>query len=132
MNWMLFVSGAVCAFCTFGHFTMGSRDYLKPMLGASFEDLPKRVMHAVFHYVSVSLVLSTAALLVASFLEVSDVPEGYGLSALVLFVAAQFALFAVVQLIVAFASRIERAAVRMFQWIIFAVISVFAFLGVLL
>ncbi|MBU2602889.1 MAG: hypothetical protein KKA32_12115 [Actinobacteria bacterium] len=62
MNWLLLVAAAVAAFTTVGHFVIGRKLYLLPMLAASFDEVARKVMHAVFHYVSVFLLLSTAAL----------------------------------------------------------------------
>ena len=59
MNWFIIIAGLVCAFTTIGHFSVGSRKFLKPMLKASFDPVPKKVMHCVFHYISAYLILST-------------------------------------------------------------------------
>ena len=63
MNWTIFIAGVGAVFVTLGHFAVGSKLYLKPMLQASFDDVPKKVNHCVFHYVSVFLVLSAIFLL---------------------------------------------------------------------
>jgi hypothetical protein len=124
MNWLIFISGLIAAFCTVGHFAIGSKQYLVPMMQSSFDDVPKKVMHCVFHYVSVVLVLSTLFLLATGlgFFK-SDT------SLLVKFIAIQFALFAVTQLIIAATSKIPGAVFKLFQWIIFALIAIFAWLG---
>jgi hypothetical protein len=125
MNWLVLTSGIVAAFCTVGHFAIGSKQFLQPMLQASFDDVSKKVMHCVFHYVSVYLVLSTIFLIAVGF--------GYKFNTdttlMVKFVAINFTLFAVMQLIIAATSKIQNAVFKMFQWIIFAVIAVFAWLG---
>lgn len=125
MNWLVLVSGLVAAFCTVGHFAVGSKQYLQPMLQASFDEVPKRVMHCVFHYVSVYLVLSAIFLIAVGF--------GYRFNTdatrMVQFIAVHFALFAVMQLIIAATSKIPNAVFKMFQWIIFVLIAVFAWLG---
>ena len=125
MNWLVLISGLIAAFCTVGHFAIGSKQYLQPMLQASFDDVAKKVMHCVFHYVSVYLVLSTAFLIAVGF--------GYKFNTdatrMVQFIAVHFALFAVTQLIIAATSKIQNAAFKMFQWIIFVVIAVLAWLG---
>ena len=125
MNWLILISGLVAGFCTVGHFAIGSKQYLQPMLQASFDEVPKKVMHCVFHYVSVYLVLSTLFLLAVGL--------GYNFnsdtSLLVKFIAVHFALFAVSQLIIAATSKISNAVFKMFQWIIFAVIAVTAWIG---
>ena len=41
MNGPIFISGLAAVFCTLGHFTAGSKHYLKPMLAASFDDVAK-------------------------------------------------------------------------------------------
>jgi hypothetical protein len=112
MNWLVLISGLVAAFCTVGHFAIGSKQYLQPMLQASFDDVAKKVMHCVFHYVSVYLVLSTAFLIAVGF--------GYKFNTDAI---------AVTQLIIAATSKIPNAVFKMFQWIIFVVIAVFAWLG---
>jgi hypothetical protein len=63
MNLPIFVAGLVAGFITLGHFTIGSIRYLKPMLQASFDDVPKKINHCVFHYISAFLVLSAVFLL---------------------------------------------------------------------
>ena len=125
MNWLVIISGLLAAFCTVGHFAIGSKQFLQPMLQASFDDVSKKVMHCVFHYISVYLVLSAIFLLAVGF--------GYKFNTdttlMIKFVAINFALFAVMQLIIAFTSKIQNAVFKMFQWIIFTVIAVFAWLG---
>jgi hypothetical protein len=125
MNWLVLISGLVAGFCTVGHFVIGSKQYLQPMLQAPIEEVPKKVMHCVFHYVSVYLVLSTIFLLAVGL--------GYNFnsdtSLLVRFIAVNFALFAVYQLIIAATSKINNAVFKMFQWIIFTVIAVTAWIG---
>ena len=125
MNWLILISGLVAGFCTVGHFAIGSKQYLQPMLQASFDDVPKKVMHCVFHYVSVYLVLSTIFLLAVGlgykFTSDTSLP--------VKFIAVHFALFAVSQIVITATSKIQNAALKMFQWIIFTVIAVTAWIG---
>ena len=63
MNWYLIVAGLLAAFTSVGHFIIGSRQFLAPMLDASFDGVARKQMYSVFHYVSVDLVLSAALLL---------------------------------------------------------------------
>ena len=101
MNTLLLVSGLFAAFATVGHFVIGSKQYLKPTLAAPGDPVAKKVMHAVFHYVSVDLVLSSILLLALGF--------GASLSTdvtfLVRFVALHYVLYAAVQVIIALASN---------------------------
>lgn len=123
MNYLVLISGIFATLTTAGHFLIGRKWYLLPMLEASFDPVAKKVIHAVFHYVSVFLITSSAALLLA----------GLGLQqpsdTLVKYIALNYALFALWQLGLAFASDIPRAPLKMFQWVFFILIAAFAWLG---
>ena len=125
MNWFLIGAGLVGLFTTIGHFLIGSKEYLTPMLTASFELVPKKVMHSVFHYVSVFLILSTLALLSIGFGIVSDNQP----SLLVRFIALNYAFFAIWQIAIALASDIEKGVFKMFQWVFFVIIAILAWFG---
>jgi hypothetical protein len=125
MNWLFLISGLLGAITTMGHFTMGRKQYLKPMLEASFEEVPKEVMHCVFHYVSAYLILSTIVLLALGF----GVTFSADTSLLVWFIIIHYAVFAVTQIVIASTSRIEKVMFKMFQWVFFVLIAVFAWLG---
>ena len=126
MNWPIFIAGIGAVFITLGHFTAGSKLYLKPMLQASFDDLPKKVNHCVFHYVSAYLVLSAIFLLLIGI--------GYGNQAdhswLVKFIAINYGIFALVQIVIAATSGIPNAIFKMFQWMLFVFVAVFAWVGI--
>ena len=125
MNVWLIVSGVLALFVVVGYFTMGRKSYLKPMLDASFDGIAKRVMQCVFHYISVNLVLMTILLLAVGFgLDI----QGRSV-VLIKFVALHFALYAIVQIILAATAKIEKVFMKMFQWLLFILIAVFAWLG---
>ena len=125
MNWPIFIAGVGAIFITLGHFAVGSKLYLKPLLQASMDDVPKKVNHCVFHYVSVFLVLSAIFLLL--------VGTGYtnqtGTSWLIKFISLNYGFFAVVQILIAATSGIQNAIFKMFQWILFTFVAVFAWVG---
>ena len=125
MNGLVVGAGLVSAFTTIGHFVIGTKEYLTPMLSASFDPVPKKVMHSVFHYASVFLTLSTLALLAVGLEIITDDQP----SLLVRFIAATYVFFAVWQIVIAVTSEIERALTKMFQWVIFIIIAVLAWLG---
>ena len=125
MNISVFIAGLVAAFTMIGHFTIGSRLYLRPMLNASFDAIPKKVMHCVFHYVSVFQVLSTMALVAVGIGGIFRCDT----RALIQFISLNYAMFAVVQLILALSSAIKDSVFKMFQWILFLIIAVCAWLG---
>ena len=126
MNWLVFIAGLVGAFTTFGHFTMGAKQYLTPMLEAQIDQVPKQVMHSVFHCVSVFLLLSTAALLAIG-VGAFDEEET---QLLVRFIAANYTLFAVWQIAIAVTSQIRSGMFKMFQWTFFILIAILAWIGV--
>jgi hypothetical protein len=87
MNWYIVVAGSAALFTTIGHFAIGSKQFLRPMLESSFDPVARKVMHCVFHYISVFLILSTAALLAVGF----GVQIGEGTTLLIRFISANFA-----------------------------------------
>ena len=125
MNWMIFISGLAAGFVNLGHFTVGSKDFLKPMLQAEFDDVPKKVMHCVFHYVSVYLVLS--------FIVLIAIGLGFSFGAadklLVKFIAINYFFFAITQSVIAATSNIQKGVIKLFQWIFFMIIAIFAWIG---
>ncbi len=125
MNWLVLASGVFALFTVIGHFTMGNKSFLRPMMEASFDEVPKKVMQSVFHYVSVFLVLSAAALILVGL----GVSFGGDASLLVRFIALNYALFAIAQIIIALTSGIPSALTKLFQWVFFVVIAVLAWLG---
>jgi len=125
MNWPIFISGLAAAFCTLGHFTVGRKQYLKPMLAASFDDVAKKVNHCVFHYVSAFLVLSAVCLVLIG----TGFTVNADTSLLVKFISIHYAVFAVTQVIIAATSGVQNAIFKMFQWTFFVFIAVFAWIG---
>ncbi len=125
MNWLVLISGLFTLFAVFGHFTMGSKNFLKPMMDATFDEVPKKVMHSVFHYISVFLVLSAAALILVGF----GVSFNLGSTLLIRFIALNYLLFAGVQLIIALTSKIPSPLTKLFQWVFWIIIAVLAWIG---
>jgi len=126
MNWPIFIAGVGAGFITLGHFAVGSKQYLKPMLQASFDEVPKKINHCVFHYISVYLVLSTIFLLLTGFGYFSQADNSW----LVKFISINYGFFAVVQIVIAATSGIQNAIFKMFQWMLFAFVAAFAWVGV--
>ncbi|HDY88556.1 MAG TPA: hypothetical protein ENH82_10665 [bacterium] len=126
MNWLLFISGLFAVFTTVGHFIVGGKRFLKPMLQAPFDEVSKKVMHCVFHYISVFLVISTIALLASGFCLIPKTGDNL----LVKFIALNYAFFALTQIVIALTSKLHMGIFKLFQWIFFILIAVFALLGV--
>ena len=125
MNWMILISGLAAGFVNLGHFTIGSKDFLKPMLQADFDEVPKKVMHCVFHYVSVYLILSFIVLMAIGL----GFSFGTADTLLVKFIAINYFFFAVTQIVMAAASNIPKGVIKLFQWIFFLIIVIFAWIG---
>ncbi len=125
MNWFITIAGLIGAFTTIGHFFIGSKEFLGPMLKAPIDPVPKKVMHCVFHYVSAFLILSTISLLGIGF----GIIDGGGAALLVRFISINYAVFAVWQIALAATSQIPKGIFKLFQWIFFVLIAVFAWIG---
>ncbi len=125
MNWLVLISGLFALFAVVGHLTMGSKSFLKPMMDATFDELPKKVMHSVFHYISVFLVLSAAALILIGF----GVSFNLDTTLLIRFIALNYLLYTVVQLIIALTSNIPNPLTKLFQWVFWIIIAVLAWIG---
>lgn len=125
MNWLLIVSGIFALFTTIGHFLIGSKQFLRPMLDATFDPVAKKVMHCVFHYISTFLILSTIALLTIG----TGTLNVQGSAYLVQFIAINYIVFAIWQLILASSSGITNWVLKLFQWVFFVLIAGFAFAG---
>ena len=125
MNYYLTISGILAILSTHGHLTIGSTAFLRPMLAAEFDVVSKRTMHCGFHYVSAFFVLSALALLGLGLGLLPDSATGI----IAIFIGANWAAFAVIQIIIILTCRIERGLIRMFQWMLFTSIAVFCFIG---
>jgi hypothetical protein len=125
MNWMVFISGLAAGCVNLGHFTVGRKEFLKPMLQAEFDEVPKKVMQCVFHYVSVYVILS--------FIVLISVGLGFRFgpadTLLVKFIAVNYFFFAIAQIVVAATSNIPSGVVKLFQWIFFLLVAIFAWIG---
>ena len=125
MNWMVFVAGLVGAFTVFGHFTIGSKQYLQPMLDSKFDPIPKKVMHCVFHYISAYLILSTLGLLGVGL----GIGNGEGTTLLIKFISLNYLAFGIWQIVLVAMSGIQGGIAKIFQWVLFLIIAVLSWLG---
>ncbi|MFT5790298.1 MAG: hypothetical protein ACI8SJ_002427 [Shewanella sp.] len=128
MNIYFLLAGVIAAFTCAGHFAYGRKQFLVPMLQADFDPIAKSVMHCVFHYISVFLLLATFILLACAFEAVSQM-HSFGM---LVFIALNFGIFAIWQLYIGFTSELEQPFKQLFQWVFFVAISLFTLLGALL
>ena len=120
MNVPLLLAGLSAAGIVVGHLLLGSSWYLRPVLAAEMEEVPKKQMHAVFHYASAFPVLSALVLLGAAF----GLDMGSDPTLAVQFIAATYILMALSQVAVALTAKAPK--LKFFQWILFAVTGVLA------
>ncbi len=125
MNWYIVSAGIFALFTTIGHFTVGSKMFLKPMLEADFDQTAQKVMHCVFHYISTFLVLSTIYLLLIGFGKLS----GDNNVVVVQFIGLNYLFNAIAQLVIALTSKLEKPLFKLFQWSFFTIIAVLCWYG---
>ncbi len=127
MNQYLFVAGLISLMAVAGHFAVGIKLFLRPIMKSNIDQVPKKVMQSLFHYMSVFMILSTIVLIVSSFGKCVL----FNNSVYVLkFIGISYASFAVVMLIIALTSPIKGATFKLFQWVFWALIAVFTLMGI--
>ncbi|MGI5447500.1 hypothetical protein ACQEVM_17275 [Streptomyces sp. CA-243310] len=124
MNGWLLAAGITALGVAAVHIVGGHRDVVRPLLSCGLADEPKRVLHAVWHMVSVDLVLSGLALL---HLALSDGTAETDLVAW--FVAAHFIAYAVAFLAVTLSVDWPRPLLRLPQWILLLPVAALAAAG---
>ena len=127
MNYYIFTAGIISSLATIGHFVIGAKDFLRPVLNSEIDDIPKSVMLSLFHYMSGFMILTSVILLSISmgenliFQNTNDVAILIGLC---------YAFFAIIQFTIAISSSIKLAAVKLFQWIFWTLIAIFILMGI--
>ncbi|MEU9420661.1 hypothetical protein [Streptomyces sp. NPDC048272] len=124
MNGWLLAAGITALGVAAVHIVGGHRDVVRPLLSCGLADEPKRVLHAVWHMVSVDLVLSGLALL---YLALTGGTAGTGLVAW--FVAAHFIAYAAAFLVVTLSVDWPRPLLRLPQWILLLPVAALAAAG---
>ena len=126
MNYYILISAIITLAAVIGHFTIGRKDYLIPVLDSDIDIIPKKVMHSLFHYMSVFMVLSTVILFAGSSMAC---PLYDYVQNMIRFIGIVYAFFAVTQFIIALSSGISGGIFKLFQWILWTLIAVFVILG---
>lgn len=127
MNYYLLSAGIVSLFAVIGHFTIGSKEFLNPVLDSGVDEIPKKVMQSIFHYMSVYMVLTTIILMAFSFgnrlifSNTHDVVKGIALS---------YGGFAIVQFTIALTSPVKKGVIKLFQWVFWALIAFLCLISV--
>ena len=128
MNYYFLASGILGLFAVIGHFTMGKKEYLQPVLDSNIDDVPKTIMRGLFHYASVFMVLSTIVLIGNAFNITLDNCIVNSIT-VVRFIALTYTGFGIVQIIIAAHSKVDKGVFKLFQWVFWLLIAAFAFMG---
>ncbi len=128
MNYFIFISALIALVAVIGHFSMGRKTYLVPVLDSEIDSIPKSVMQSLFHYMSVFLVVSTIILLAGSH---HLCPMYDYVHNMIKLIAVVYALFGITQFIIALSSGISGGVFKLFQWVFWVLIALFAILGTL-
>ncbi|MFD5553089.1 hypothetical protein ACFWIA_04520 [Streptomyces sp. NPDC127068] len=124
MNGWFLTAGVTAAGVAVTHITAGHRDVVRPLLSGGLADEPRGVLHAVWHMVSVDLVLSVAALV---YLALADDTSTTRLAAW--FVAAHFLAYAVAFLVVTLSVGWPKPLLRLPQWMLLLPVGVLTVAG---
>ncbi len=125
MNTMVLMAGIIAGLATLGHFTMGTKLYLKPFKECDLDLIPKNVILSVFHYISFYQILSSFILIMVGInFENCQFDPTMALN----FIGMNYGMFAVVQIIIALTSSVKGGLFKMFQWIFWILIATFIFL----
>jgi hypothetical protein len=124
MNGWLLAAGITAFGVAAVHITAGHRDVVRPLLSCPLPDEPKRVLHAVWHMVTIDLVLSAAALVYLALAEDTSAARMTGW-----FVAAHFVAYAAVFLAVTLSVGWPKPLLRLPQWILLLPVAVLTAAG---
>ncbi|MGX2996493.1 hypothetical protein JNUCC64_19835 [Streptomyces sp. JNUCC 64] len=132
MNGWYLAAGVTAFGVALIHIVAGRRDVVLPLLSSGLADEPRRALHAVWHMVSVDLVLSAVALTVCAFADDATgdaTATGAATGAVAWFVAAHFAAYTVVFLVVTLSAGWPRPLLRLPQWMLLLPVGALAAAG---
>lgn len=119
---MIYVCAYLSVFMLIGHLAVGMKMYLKPMRESNTEEVAKNVMHAVFHYMTIAMLLSAVYL-------VSFAHNLFPISIDVIrFVGIFYLACGLAQIAMAISVNGVKGLIKMFQWTMFLPIGILAIL----
>jgi hypothetical protein len=124
MNKPLLIAALLTAFIAAVHLFAGGSDVAAPLLASNLAEEPRLMLYAVWHLVSVTLVLSAIALYVSA-LPQHAVAARY----LALFISILWLGFGVVFLVIASTQPGEGLFFKMPQWILFLPVGLLGLWG---
>jgi hypothetical protein len=119
---MIYICAYLSVFMLIGHLAAGMKMYLKPMLESNTEEVAKNVMHAVFHYMTIVMLLSAVYL-------VSFAHNLFPISLdIVRFIGIFYLVCGLTQMVMAISTNGMKGLMKMFQWTMFLPIGILAIL----
>lgn len=119
---MIYICAYLAVFMLIGHLAAGMKMYLKPMLESNTEEAAKNVMHAVFHYMTIAMLLSAIYL-------VSFAHNLFPISLdIVRFIGTFYLACGLTQMVMAILTNGMKGLMKMFQWTMFLPIGILAIL----
>jgi hypothetical protein len=124
MNKPLLIASLLTAFIAAVHIFAGGADIAAPLLASSLADEPRLTLYAVWHLVTVTLVLSAIALYVSA-------QPRYAVAThyLALFISVLWLCFGAVFLLIASTQPGEDLFLKMPQWILFLPVGLLGLWG---
>ena len=120
VNWWMFAGGLMAMSCAAGHAIAGAKMFYRPIKSAITNEIHTGILTAMWHLITIHFVLSALALFVLS---------AYGQQgAAAWLIAAQFVSYAALYLGI---SLRLGGALKLFQWIPFAMTAMMAAAGAL-
>jgi len=118
MNWWMVAGGMMALICAAGHAVAGQSMFYRPISADLRSELHAGVFAGMWHIITINFTLSAIALVALS-------TRGHG-DAVAWFVAAQFAGYATVYLVI---SLRLGGAMKLFQWMPFGAAAILSALG---
>jgi len=125
MNTLIFSSGLLCLFTSLVHIIGGQIDPVRPFLKSDLADIPKAVLLACWHMVSVTLVFSSILLLYVGWYSIIS------LYSAIMLLSGMYVIFALVFLIVGFYFFRGGTFTKLPQWILLLPIGILGVIGVM-
>jgi hypothetical protein len=124
MNWILFTAAVLAALTAGIHIFAGGTDIAAPLLASSLGDEVRLTLYAVWHMVSVTLVLSAMVLALGA-----NPRHAFAARHAVLFTSALWTGFGAVFLVIVLTRPGEGLLWKLPQWVLFLPVGLFGLWG---
>ncbi|MGX1886605.1 hypothetical protein [Streptomyces sp. NPDC055287] len=123
MNGWFLAAGTTAAAVAAIHAIGGGRDVVRPLLVGNLSEEPRRVLHAVWHMVTVDLVMAAVALIWLG------LGNRLGGDTIAWLLAAHFVAYSGVFLVVSLVANWSKPLLRLPQWMLLLPVAVLAAVG---